>query len=169
MARYATIDSDLPPWQCECGQTFAWKALAAPALVCDAADGSVRAARRARASANGEWTTYEWVHSKKRHQLVRSFSGINPLNKFEAISNGFVPPNLEVEMIIDEPDDVGMTAREPPRFRCVTCVVVVSSSLIGFFRRRALPGPARGGSAPIVIVGYDYEMTESDERYTLCV
>jgi hypothetical protein len=50
------------------------------------------------------------VHSKNRNQLgisrdeklVRSFSNINRLNHFKAISNGFFLWDLE--MIIDEPD-----------------------------------------------------------------
>jgi hypothetical protein len=67
------------------------------------------------------WSTCEWVHSKKRNQLrvsraeklVRSFSNINLVYKFEAVRNCFILWDLE--MIIDKPDDAWVPAREPPR------------------------------------------------------
>jgi hypothetical protein len=106
---------DMPSWQWSQTSGKHWPHLRWFAMRLTAQGCSACACER-------NWSTYEWVHSKKRNQLgvhlaeklLRSFSNINLLNKFEAVSNSFVPWDLEM-ITDDEPDDSGVTAREPPR------------------------------------------------------
>ncbi len=67
------------------------------------------------------WSTYEWIHNKKRNRLghlraeklVRSFSNLNLLSRNAMYESGFV--EWDLEMIIDEPEEEPVVLRTSPR------------------------------------------------------
>ena len=84
-----------------------WQTLAAPLVLCKAH----LAAHGSNASAHERnWSTYEWVHNRKRNRLVtlraekqaRSFSNLNVLRRNAMYQSGFI--EWDVEMLIEEPD-----------------------------------------------------------------
>ena len=83
-----------------------WQTLAAPLVLCNAH----LAAHGSNASAHERnWSTYEWVHNRKRNRLVtlraekqaRSFSNLNVLRRNAIYPSGFIELD---EMLIEEPD-----------------------------------------------------------------
>ena len=84
-----------------------WQILAAPIVLCNAH----LAAHGSSASAHERnWSTYEWVHNRKRNRMVtlraekqaRSFSNLNVLRRNAMYQSGFI--EWDVEMLIEESD-----------------------------------------------------------------